>query len=105
MSDTRIVIDLPGMEAIGWAVSLLVAAQAKRIAGRSRRFAVDGPVVTSTQVGALAELAGLDAILSPAWIPDSWTVVDVPDEEIPEMEEGEAMVWWDASYRDAVSPR
>ena len=105
MSETRIVIRVPAVESLDYVVSLLMAAEAKRIARTSRNFAVDGPTITSHQAGAIAELADMGATVKPAKVPESWTIVEVPYAEIPmDLEPGVADQWWVDRYNDMVEP-
>ncbi|MEV7013315.1 hypothetical protein [Streptosporangium sp. NPDC051022] len=102
MSDTRIVIHIVGVESLEIAVSLLAAADARRI-GRSRQFAVDGPTITTTQAEAIHRLADEEGVsVTPGDIPEWWRIT-AEYQEIPEMSFNEADAWWSASYKNPAA--
>lgn len=100
--ETRVVIIVGGLESLSPVVSLLAAAGARRVGRYSRKFAVDGPVITALQDGALAQLASEDGVsVSPASVPEEWTITG-EYQEIPELSEQEADQWWVARYKDPL---
>ena len=99
-TDARIVITVGAQESLAPVVSLLAAAGARRIGRQPRKFAVDGPTITATQDGAIAQLASEECVwVSPAAVPEDWTVTG-EYQEIPELSEQEADRWWGHRYED-----